>query len=284
MPAAAAAVGVASCLACACAVATPRPSPPKSDLHVHLQPTAPMDSKRRVSPREKKPAGLSLTVSNLTENPKAPPVPEPALENAALDRQPSPTGSNARTAGDKVQVLVLVGMRGSGKTSNGRAAAAALDRDFVDLDHVLEAEVGCTIPAYIAANDWPTFRAKEAEILLRALRCEPLGVATTADADSEAEVGPCMYKTFGVERGAVIACGGGVVETPSSVEALHAHRGVVIVDRHIDDIVSYLEGAGSYRPGLGEHPSVVYERRLPLYKRCADWCFTILPGACLCRI
>ena len=39
-------------------------------------------------------------------------------------------------------VLVLIGMRGCGKTANGIAAAQALGRKFVDLDDVFEEEVG----------------------------------------------------------------------------------------------------------------------------------------------
>ena len=76
----------------------------------------------------------------------------------------------------------------------------------------------------------------------------------------------------------VVACGGGVIETEANVAALTAFYGVIFVDRNIDDIVDYLEGAGSYRPGLGDHPATIFERRLPLYKQCCDYQFTIAKG------
>ena len=240
----------------------------KTSLRVEVPDKLVAVGRKRVSPREKKillHPGLSVAVAELPDNPDARPVPEPALENGVMEAAACAPDREAR-------VLVLVGMRGSGKTSNGQAAAKALNRDFVDLDNVLEAEVGCTIPQYIDANDWATFRAKEADILVRALACEALGVRSAPDAELQ-------YKCFGTsERGAVVATGGGVVETAASVDALSASTGVIFVDRHIEDILATLEDSGSYRPGLGEHPSVIYKRRLPLYKRCSDWCFTIAQG------
>ena len=42
---------------------------------------------------------------------------------------------------EDLSVLVLIGMRGCGKTANGVAAAKALGRAFIDLDDVFEEEV-----------------------------------------------------------------------------------------------------------------------------------------------
>jgi hypothetical protein len=75
----------------------------------------------------------------------------------------APAAAAAAAAAD---VLVLIGMRGCGKTANGKAVAAALGCAFVDLDDVLEEEVGSGINAFVEKHDWPTFRAKEAEILV----------------------------------------------------------------------------------------------------------------------
>ncbi len=45
------------------------------------------------------------------------------------------------TSGEDLSVLILIGMRGCGKTANGIAAAKALGRAFIDLDDVFEEEV-----------------------------------------------------------------------------------------------------------------------------------------------
>jgi dephospho-CoA kinase len=45
------------------------------------------------------------------------------------------------SSGEDLSVLILIGMRGCGKTANGVAAAKALGRAFIDLDDVFEEEV-----------------------------------------------------------------------------------------------------------------------------------------------
>jgi hypothetical protein len=47
--------------------------------------------------------------------------------------------------------LVIIGMRGAGKTTFGRHGADCLGFEFTDLDAVIEAAVG-PIPDYVAAN------------------------------------------------------------------------------------------------------------------------------------
>jgi len=154
--------------------------------------------------------------------------------------------------------LVLVGMRAAGKTTMGMKAAEALGRQFVDLDHVLEKEVfGSTINAFVDENGWEKFRAAEAQLL--------------ADVVNEGkylkDASPC-----------VIATGGGIIETKAARDILTEYCPVVWVERHIEDIMTTLEGVGSYRPGLGTPPREIYERRRPLYDECSDYVFTIRQG------
>merc|ERR1712066_177958 len=82
--------------------------------------------------------------------------------------------------------------------------------------------------------------------------------------------------------GAVIATGGGVVETPNAVALLKAHSGVVFIDRHEDDLMAYLSslaGTTTTRPKLpGDTPLSIYRRRLPIYLDCASKVFTIPRG------
>ena len=55
---------------------------------------------------------------------------------------------------EDLSVLVLIGMRGCGKTANGKAAAKALGRAFIDLDDVFEEEV-CDVAQCSAAGPPP---------------------------------------------------------------------------------------------------------------------------------
>jgi len=60
--------------------------------------------------------------------------------------------------------LILVGLRGSGKTAAGRRAAELLGYTFVDLDELIEAR-GRTIPEIFAADGEAGFRKIECEVI-----------------------------------------------------------------------------------------------------------------------
>ena len=187
--------------------------------------------------------------------------------------------------------ITLVGMRGSGKTHMGRAAAARLGWAFVDLDDELETQEGMKCSAIVEAHGWSGFREREEGVLRRVLAACP-------------------------ERH-VIACGGGIVETPSARNALTmlAERGwpVIHIRRSLADIRLYLDeqaanasktssvvdgpmpkkskgkqkehegqtaepGATERRPQYGEPLDVVFTRRLPWFTQVATHQFLVLPG------
>lgn len=62
-------------------------------------------------------------------------------------------------------LIFLVGFMGCGKTTWARKLAAKLGCDFMDLDHVLEAKVGMTIPEYFTMHGEEKFRELESEVL-----------------------------------------------------------------------------------------------------------------------
>ena len=102
--------------------------------------------------------------------------------------------------------LVLIGMPGSGKSSVGKALAAAMDRPFVDCDGEIERRAGKAIPAIFADEGEAAFRALESEVI--------------AD--------------LGREKGAVIATGGGAILREANVRALRQNGAVLLLKRDLD--------------------------------------------------
>src|SRR5262249_44804113 len=64
--------------------------------------------------------------------------------------------------------IFLLGFMASGKSTVGPVLAAKLDRRFVELDRVIEAEVGCAIVEFIRREGEERFRELETETLREA--------------------------------------------------------------------------------------------------------------------
>jgi shikimate kinase len=95
--------------------------------------------------------------------------------------------------------LVLIGYRGTGKTSVGARLAEVLQRPFVDLDQVLVREAARSVADIVAQGGWAEFRRLEKELVAR-------------------------YRDV---RGLVLATGGGVVLDPNNVATLR-ENGILI--------------------------------------------------------
>lgn len=66
---------------------------------------------------------------------------------------------------DQSKHLVLVGMMGSGKSTNGRRCAERLGRPFHDADALIEARAGRRIRDIFEHDGEPAFRALESDVL-----------------------------------------------------------------------------------------------------------------------
>ena len=95
--------------------------------------------------------------------------------------------------------IFLVGMMGAGKTTIGRALAKLLGREFIDLDHELEARCGVRVSLIFDIEGEEGFRRRETQAL-----------------------DECSLR-----RGIVLATGGGAVLAPENRKFLK-DRGVVI--------------------------------------------------------
>ena len=177
----------------------------------------------------------------------------------------SPSSSSPSSAlfssfplGRSSATLVVIGMRGAGKTTLGRATATALSTSssllfrFIDIDDQIVAEVG-SISAYVASHGWPAFRRVEADCFFRALKA--------AEGSN-----------------VILSCGGGIVETLEVRTELKRGKAVVVwLHRDIGDIVRYLK-ADTTRPSYSLDAEKAYALRRPWFEECSQYEYTILPG------
>ena len=78
----------------------------------------------------------------------------------------------------KVPNLVLTGFMGTGKSEVGRRVAQQLQRAFVDMDALIEAREGRSIPEIFAQEGEAYFRQREAEVIRELAEQEGLVIAT----------------------------------------------------------------------------------------------------------
>ena len=109
--------------------------------------------------------------------------------------------------------IVLIGLRRSGKTSLGRARAAATGRAFLDTDELLSARTGRSAAEWLRTEGESSLRVQEGA-LLRALVAERAQIAIRAD---------------GAEP-MVLATGGGTVLAPGAPTLLPQLGQVIWLD------------------------------------------------------
>jgi XRE family aerobic/anaerobic benzoate catabolism transcriptional regulator len=83
-------------------------------------------------------------------------------------------------ASDRARRIALVGLRGAGKSTLGRALAQALDCPFIELDRLVEQDYGARIPDLIEIAGVATFRRYERACLERVIEANAAAVIATA--------------------------------------------------------------------------------------------------------
>ena len=149
--------------------------------------------------------------------------------------------------------LVLVGYRGTGKSTVGRIAADRTGAPFADADVELERSLGRSIRSIFEAEGEPAFREHEAGTLARLAATPGLG-------------------------GGILATGGGAILRADNRRSLRAFGLVVWLTADAETLARRLAHS---RQGLADRPALtaagtldevaaVLERRFPLYQAASD--------------
>jgi shikimate kinase/3-dehydroquinate synthase len=142
-------------------------------------------------------------------------------------------------SGPEPSSIVFIGFMGAGKSSAARAAARVLGADFLDTDDLIAAEIpGGSIAGFFREQGEARFRELEERIVLEALE----------------------------RPGAVVALGGGAVESERVRAALAGH---VTAWCRVEEEVSWERSRGTDRPLARDRDGFRrrYGARLPLYEQ-----------------
>ena len=147
-----------------------------------------------------------------------------------------------RTLDTSPHRIVLTGFMGSGKTTVGPLLARQMGWSFVDVDDVIAAEAGCTIPELFERHGETAFRDLERATIAR-----------LASGDS-----------------LVLALGGGAIEDAATRALLLASPDTLLVHLEVElaTTLARCRGTENLRPVLADQANLAsrYERRLPFYR------------------
>lgn len=142
--------------------------------------------------------------------------------------------------------VALIGFMGVGKTAVGKALAARLGKEFIELDLLIERKAGKSIPEIFNQDGEIIFREYEIE----------------------------LTKEISVKENLVIACGGGLVLNKINIDRLRKHA-VIILLKATKDTILKRTSRHTNRPLLDgtnrvERIQELMEYRRPFYDRAAD--------------
>jgi shikimate kinase len=143
--------------------------------------------------------------------------------------------------------IVLIGLRGSGKTTVGKILAQKLGRELVETDELIVRKTGLTIPEIVAKYGWGKFRDIEEEVTGQVAKLDNI----------------------------INASGGGVVTREKNIVRLKKKGVLVWLQASVDTLVEHT-GEDSQRPPLAggrtgrEDMEITFKERTQLYQQAAD--------------
>ena len=146
--------------------------------------------------------------------------------------------------------IILIGYRGTGKTTVGKALSRRLGWPFHDADVFLETKQGRTISDMVAENGWQFFRAREKKTI----------------------------RELSAMKQSVIATGGGAVMDKDNVDCLAQNGLFVLLKADISTMIKRIqadETSQQQRPdlvngGLYQETKTMIRERMPTYEKVAD--------------
>ena len=143
--------------------------------------------------------------------------------------------------------IALIGFMGVGKTAVGKALAKKLDKEFIELDALIEQQAGKSIPEIFQQDGEVAFRELEIEVT----------------------------KEVSKKKKLVIACGGGIVLNKINIDRLRNESTIVYLTASAKMILERVSGGSGERPLLkaGNRDLKIEELlrfRKPFYERAAD--------------
>lgn len=137
--------------------------------------------------------------------------------------------------------IVLIGMPSAGKTTIGKMLEEKLGKEFFDLDDMIIAKAGKSIPEIFQESGEAGFRAIETEVAIEASKM----------------------------NNKIIATGGGVVKHKVNMDFLRLNGITIFIDRDIDKLIS----SDPNRPLSNSKQALqqMYKERYPLYQKYAAY-------------
>ena len=138
----------------------------------------------------------------------------------------------------QMENIILIGMPGCGKTTNGRRLAEAMGKSFIDADEEIIRLAGCSIPEIFSNQGEDGFRKLETTVL----------------------------KNIGKQSGLVISTGGGCVTRPENIPLLRQNGTIIWLKRPVDQLST------NGRPlSQANDLQKMYNVRKPLYQQFSDY-------------
>lgn len=143
--------------------------------------------------------------------------------------------------------IILIGMRGSGKTTIAKLLAKKLHKEFYDLDALVAEKENMPIAKIVYAQGWDYFRNKESEIA----------------------------EEISQKANAVIATGGGIILRKKNIDALKRNGKFIFLQASVTNLVKRI-GTDSNRPRLTKEKTMheelkkLWEERKMVYQKVAD--------------
>jgi len=143
--------------------------------------------------------------------------------------------------------IVLIGLRGSGKTKIGKILSGKLKLPLIDLDKEIEKTEKCPIAYLVKKRGWEYFRKKE----------------------------KATVKKFGSKKNTIISCGGGTIIDPTNRKILKKDGTVIYLKRSPETCFKYIKNKRTRPPLSGQKDLLkdlkqTYKDRKKIYEETAD--------------